>query len=157
MVPPDSDGISLVPPYSGFLYRALPVRLRDSHPLRSTFPRRSAKVTQSDIEVLQPRTGRNQPGLGSSPFARHYLGNHCYFLFLQVLRCFSSLGLPLLPYRKRSLRFTQWGCPIRTSADHLVCANPRSFSQLIASFIASESLGIPRVPLLTSLVCSTLR
>ena len=31
-------------------------------------------------------------GLGSSLFARHYLGNHCYFLFLQVLRCFSSLG-----------------------------------------------------------------
>ncbi len=24
-------------------------------------------------------------------FARHYLGNHYYFLFLQVLRCFSSL------------------------------------------------------------------
>ena len=36
------------------------------------------------------------PGLGSSPFARHYWGNHCYFLFLQVLRCFSSLRLP--PY-----------------------------------------------------------
>ena len=30
-------------------------------------------------------------GLGSSPFARHYWGNHSYFLFLQVLRCFSSL------------------------------------------------------------------
>ena len=30
--------------------------------------------------------------LGSSQFARHYFGNHCYFLFLQVLRCFSSLG-----------------------------------------------------------------
>ena len=30
-------------------------------------------------------------GLGCSPFARHYLGNHCCFLFLQVLRCFSSL------------------------------------------------------------------
>ena len=58
------------------------------------------------------------------------------------------------PFYKRrwSPRFTWWGCPIRTSADHLVCANPRSFSQLIASFIASESLGIPRVPLITSLV-----
>ena len=36
------------------------------------------------------------PGLGSSAFARHYLRNHCCFLFLQVLRCFSSLRLP--PY-----------------------------------------------------------
>ena len=32
-------------------------------------------------------------GLGSFPFARHYLGNHCYFLFLCLLRCFSSAGL----------------------------------------------------------------
>ena len=41
------------------------------------------------------------------------------------------------------------GCPIRISTDQLVCANPRSFSQLITSFFASESLGIPRVPLFT--------
>ena len=30
-------------------------------------------------------------GLGSSSFARHYLRNRVFFLFLQVLRCFSSL------------------------------------------------------------------
>ena len=45
------------------------------------------------IAVLQPRHCRNNTGVGSSPFARHYLGNHYCFLFLQVLRCFSSLGL----------------------------------------------------------------
>src|SRR5690606_40415195 len=39
------------------------------------------------------------------------------------------------------------GCPIRTPADHFVCADPRGFSQLAASFFASESLGIPRAPL----------
>jgi hypothetical protein len=39
------------------------------------------------------------------------------------------------------------GCPIRISADQSVCASPRSFSQLITSFIASESLGIPHTPL----------
>ena len=44
------------------------------------------------IAVLQPRNCRNNAGLGCSPFARHYLGNHYCFLFLQVLRCFSSLG-----------------------------------------------------------------
>ena len=31
-------------------------------------------------------------GLGSSVFARHYLRNHCCFLFLRLLRCFSSAG-----------------------------------------------------------------
>ena len=31
-------------------------------------------------------------GLGSSPFARRYSGSLFYFHFLQLLRCFSSLG-----------------------------------------------------------------
>ena len=42
------------------------------------------------------------------------------------------------------------GCPIRTSADLFVCADPRSFSQLTASFFASESLGIRHTPLTIS-------
>ena len=42
------------------------------------------------------------------------------------------------------------GCPIRISADHLVCANPRSFSQLTTSFVASVSLGIRHTPLTIS-------
>ena len=33
-------------------------------------------------------------GLGSSDFARHYSRNRSYFLFLRVLRCFSSPGSP---------------------------------------------------------------
>ena len=31
-------------------------------------------------------------GLGSFPFARRYSGNRVFFLFLPVLRCFSSRG-----------------------------------------------------------------
>jgi hypothetical protein len=42
------------------------------------------------IMVLQPQLCRNITGLGSFPFARHYSGNHYYFLFLCLLRCFSS-------------------------------------------------------------------
>ena len=41
------------------------------------------------------------------------------------------------------------GCPIRTPADRWVCAPPRRFSQLAASFIASGSPGIPRTPFLS--------
>ena len=44
------------------------------------------------VSVLQPQARRNAVGLGSSAFARRYLRNHCYFLFLRVLRCFSSPG-----------------------------------------------------------------
>ena len=47
---------------------------------------------QNVIAVLQPRKCRNTSGLGSYPFARRYLGNRCFFLFLLLLRCFSSEG-----------------------------------------------------------------
>ena len=36
----------------------------------------------------------SQPGLGSFAFARRYSQNRCFFLFLRVLRCFSSPGSP---------------------------------------------------------------
>ena len=36
-------------------------------------------------------------GLGSSAFARRYLRNHFYFLFLRLLRCFSSPGSLRIP------------------------------------------------------------
>ena len=36
--------------------------------------------------------GCTHPGLGSSAFARRYLRNHGCFLFLCLLRCFSSAG-----------------------------------------------------------------
>ena len=48
----------------------------------------------SDYVVLQPHECRNTRGLGCSPFARRYSGNHYCFLFLRLLRCFSSPGLP---------------------------------------------------------------
>ena len=38
------------------------------------------------------------------------------------------------------------GCPIRRSADQGIFAPPRGLSQLITSFVASESLGILHVP-----------
>ena len=34
-------------------------------------------------------------GLGCSPFARHYWGNRIRFLFLRLLRCFTSAGIAL--------------------------------------------------------------
>jgi hypothetical protein len=47
------------------------------------------------------------------------------------------------------LVFNQPGFPIQKSTDQFIFADPRSLSQLITSFIASESQGIPRVPFLT--------
>ena len=36
--------------------------------------------------------GCSHPGLGSYDFARRYFRNRCFFLFLRLLRCFSSAG-----------------------------------------------------------------
>jgi hypothetical protein len=96
------------------------------------------------ITVLQPRLCRNIAGLGSFPFARHYSGNHYCFLLLRLLRCFSSA-------RSRIIRhvFNMPGFPIRKLPDQVLFADPRYLSQLITSFIASESQGIPRVLFLT--------
>jgi hypothetical protein len=104
----------------------------------------------SYIEVLLPRSGRNHPGLGYSHFARHYSGNHSCFLLLRLLRCFSSARS--LPPFGSCHTFNVTGCPIRISSDRRLFAPPQSFSQLITSFFASESLGIHRMPLLTFLL-----
>ena len=53
--------------------------------------------------------------------------------------------------------FNLVGCPIRISPDQWLFAPPRSFSQLITSFFASESQGIHPAPLITflfSFVCT---
>ena len=61
-----------------------------------------------NVAVLLPRYCRNNNGLGFSPVARRYWGNHVCFLLLQVLRCFSSLRLPTLRYNMSS---TYWVIP----------------------------------------------
>lgn len=66
-----------------------PLRLRDYHPLWSDIPVAFGSVHDPSCPVLQPR--KDIPhGLGSSAFARRYLRNRGFFLFLRVLRCFSS-------------------------------------------------------------------
>ena len=47
MVPPDSDRISLVPPYSGFSYAVIRFQIHGFHALRPNFPDRSPNKSQS--------------------------------------------------------------------------------------------------------------
>ena len=113
-------------------------RVRGCHPLWPRFPARSAIVLSPHCRrSYNPARCLDTRGLGSCAFARHYWRNHCYFLFLRVLRCFSS---PRSLYTKGAVTVSlPPGSPIRTSADHGAFASPRGFSQLITSFIASES------------------
>ena len=75
--------------------------------------------------VLQPRA-TPETGLGSCAFARHYLRNRFYFLFLRVLRCFSSPGSPRATL---GARIAPGGFPhsdIRGSQG--ICPSPRLFA-----------------------------
>ena len=94
-----------------------------------------------DYTVRNPR-GIATSGLASCAFARHYLRNLDWFLFLALLRCFSSGGSLPVPIWF-STGYLAVGFPIRKSPDRSSFAAPRSLSQLITSFIGSWCQGIP--------------
>ncbi len=64
-------------------------------------------------------------GLGSSRFAHHYLGNRFFFLFLQLLRCFSSLGwlIPVYVFNRLYFRLPHSD----TSGSLLASSSPELF------------------------------
>ena len=95
------------------------------------------------MAVLQPRRARSPVWPLPLSLATTDGITTC-FLFLCLLRCFSSAGS-----RPSGLHaFSMMGCPIRTSTDLWSFAPPRCFSQLTTSFVASGNQGIPRAPLL---------
>ena len=83
----------------------LKFRLQDCHPLWCVFPNGFGYLSQvtiltaDTVKLQNPRHHNGNAvrlihhhGLGCSQFARRYYGNRYYFLFLQVLRWFSSLS-----------------------------------------------------------------
>ena len=90
MVPAHSIKVSRVSMYSGY-------RHVDSSFAYGAFTL-SGRLSQyrsgnSEYNLLQSLTLQcTHRSLGSFPFARRYSGNRCFFLFLALLRCFSSPG-----------------------------------------------------------------
>jgi hypothetical protein len=135
-----------------FTYAAVTLYGRPFQTVRLTlscpsFNQLTAPSLKRPVDYCGPATPGSpceSPGLGCSEFARHYYRNHGCFLFLGVLRWFTS---------PRSLRTTmnsshdnrcshRLGSPIRTSPDHRLLASPRGLSQLATSFIAYLRQGI---------------
>ena len=121
-------------------------RLQEFHLLCYTFP---------GISTIHPDTmSQSLPqkhyvsGLGSSDFARHYFRNHCCFLFLRVLRCFSSPGSPCITIYSlcNNTILLVLSSLIRISTGHRIFAPLRSFSQLVTSFFGAMYQGILRKP-----------
>ena len=144
MVSALSYGISRAPHYSGLTSPSLSFRILDFHLLWSTFPGSSTNLNLGFIGNPNPSCITTS-GLGSSSFARHYLRNRSYFLFLWVLRCFSSPRSPLyttLLMHRYTVFFYCMSSLIRTSTVRWIFAPSRGFSQLITSFFGSWFLGI---------------
>ena len=142
MVPPTSHKVPRVSWYFGFCslstdfaYGAFTLSgwLSQNH---------SAIRSTHLLQSVTPLCTHN--GLGSSHFARRYSGNRCFFLFLRVLRCFSSPG---------SLRMTMdssygsggllhWVSPfrnLRVNGYLLLTAAYRSLSRLSSALSAKAS------------------
>ena len=94
MVPPTSHKVSRVSWYFGSC-RLCPVFRYGAFTLSGRLSQ--YRSGNSEYNLLQSLTLQcTHRSLGSFPFARRYSGNRCFFLFLRVLRCFSSPGS--LPY-----------------------------------------------------------
>ena len=96
--------------------------------------------------MRRPTTPEGKPsGLGCFRFARRYSGNRVCFLFLRVLRCFSSPGLPSIPYvfRNGYYPITDSGFPhSEISGSKRTCSSPK----LIAACPVLHRLLVPRHP-----------
>jgi hypothetical protein len=79
-------------------------QLQDSHLLWCSFPLLRLTATVCCCRPTTPQCMHS--GLGCFRFARRYSGNRVCFLFLQLLRCFNSLGwlAPSYGFRRSCLR-----------------------------------------------------
>jgi hypothetical protein len=90
-------------------------------------------------------------GLACSPFAHHYSGNRGCFIFLWVLRCFTSPRFLHLPYVFRQGRWAITPNQVSLFGNPRIkvwLPTPRGLSQAPTSFFGSWCQGIHRVPLL---------
>ena len=88
-------------------------------------------------------------GLASSDFARHYSRNHNCFLFLRVLRCFTSPRSPLTPYfiqMQVTAHNCGWVPPFGHPRINARLPTPQGLSQAPTSFIGSRCQGIHHAP-----------
>ena len=94
-------------------------------------------------------------GLGSFHFARRYFGNRCFFLFLSLLRCFSSGGSQPAPMdsvqvdRSLSCQVSPFR-NLRVKGYLLLTAAYRSLSRLSSALSAKASTLRPSLLYLKS-------
>ena len=138
-----SDRIPRVPPYSGFPrppnnfnYRAFTVS--------GCAFQHSSSIVLRNFWGPSPRT-YYYLRFGLFRFRSPLLSESLsYFLFLRVIRCFSSPGSPRITIYSSydTITLLMVSSLIRISTDRCLFATPRSFSQLVTSFFGAMYQGI---------------
>ena len=117
-------------------------RIRGFHPLWQAFPKPFFYPLGHLLRSITPSC--TQLGLGSFHFARRYFGNRCFFLFLRLLRCFSSPGSLYIPMYSvcSDWSFSSRVSPfrnLRVNGYLLLTAAYRSLSRLSSALSAKAS------------------
>ena len=142
MVPPTSHKVSRVSWYFGSC-RLCPVFRYGAFTLSGRLSQnRSLNLPQWLMQSVTPAC--THAGLGSSHFARRYSGNRVFFLFLRLLRCFSSPGsLPyVMDWRMDTWSLSRWVSPfgyLRINGYLLLPAAFRSLSRPSSALSAKAS------------------
>ena len=135
MVPPSSDRISRVPPYS-----SSPTKhsfcLRGYHPLLLAFPNHSTKQCFIFCDWASPRSLAATDGISIDVFSSGYLD-----VSVPQVRFLSLCIQERMTFRP--------GFPIQISPDHSLLPAPRCFSQATTSFVAFYCQGILRMRFVT--------
>ena len=159
MVLADSHRVPRVPWYLGgapgsrhaFAYGAVTLYRRPFQIVRLAWrfltprPHRDRAERAPTTPTIQRSRAWHTAGFGCSPFARRYWGNRCCFLFLRVLRWFTSPRWLPSPYEFGG----GWSDMTRTGLPHSeipgskpACGSPR----LIAACYVLRRLPAPRHP-----------
>ena len=145
MVPADSNGVSPAPPYSGAHYLGDPCSYGGLTLYAGASQRLPIRITPDNAGPTTPRHLRT--AVWAPPLSLATTRG--------IIIIFSSSGyLDVSVPRVRPAEHTPGGpdphgsvgCPIRIPRDQRSLAPPPGFSQLATSFLASDSLGIPRAP-----------
>ena len=87
-------------------------------------------------------------GLGYAPFAHHYLGYLLRFLFLRLLRCFTSPGCRHFGH----MDYSMWVSPFRHLRIKGRLLLPAAFRSLLRLSSASGAKAFPAYPLYLNLI-----
>ena len=147
MVPADSRKIPRVPRYSGYHYASFSFEYRTITVYGPIFQRVLLTKFLATSWSYNPNIAVTTL-VWANPRSLATTGGIIHLFSLPAgTKMFQFPALASCYARCHSFRMT--GCPIRKSSDQRLFAPARSLSQLITSFIASESQGIRHAPLLT--------